>query len=253
MLRPNGRRCNLRWGPASCPRSPRPHPHRTTRALQRPEPPGQADAGRDGRRADVPGRLLRAAAHDPVHRAVVHQLERHRASQLHRVHGHPATTRRCSPSTRRSGRRSPTTSSGWAGSCSSRRHWACSWRCCSTRTSAAPASTRAPCICPWCCRWPSSGSSGSCSTRRPGVSSTGCSGTNQQGNIIDWLGNKDINLWAVLIAASWRQVGYVMILYLAGLKAFDPSLREAAADRRRQRAADVLPGRVPGPEARSTS
>ncbi len=56
----------------------------------------------------------------------------------------------------------------------------------------------------------------------------GVLGTNQQGNIIDWLGDKDINLWAVLIAASWRQVGYVMILYLAGLKAFDPSLREAA-------------------------
>ena len=30
------------------------------------------------------------------------------------------------------------------------------------------------------------------------------------------------------MAASWRHVGYVMILYLAGLKAFDPSLREAA-------------------------
>ena len=56
----------------------------------------------------------------------------------------------------------------------------------------------------------------------------GILGTNQQGNIIDWLGNKSLNLWAVLIAASWRQVGYVMILYLAGLKAFDPGLREAA-------------------------
>ena len=56
----------------------------------------------------------------------------------------------------------------------------------------------------------------------------GVLGTNQQGNIIDWLGNKNLNLWAVLVAASWRQVGYVMILYLAGLKAFDPSLREAA-------------------------
>lgn len=52
--------------------------------------------------------------------------------------------------------------------------------------------------------------------------------TNTQGNIIDWLGNKNLNLWAVLIAASWRQVGYVMVLYLSGLKAFDPSLREAA-------------------------
>jgi len=56
----------------------------------------------------------------------------------------------------------------------------------------------------------------------------GILGTNQQGNIIDWLGNKSLNLPAILVAASWRQVGYVMILYLAGLKAFDPSLREAA-------------------------
>ena len=30
------------------------------------------------------------------------------------------------------------------------------------------------------------------------------------------------------MAASWRHVGYVMVLYLAGLKSFDPSLREAA-------------------------
>ena len=57
----------------------------------------------------------------------------------------------------------------------------------------------------------------------------GMLGTNRQGNVIDWLGNQDINLWAVLVAASWRQVGYVMILYLAGLKAVDQSLKEAAA------------------------
>jgi multiple sugar transport system permease protein/raffinose/stachyose/melibiose transport system permease protein len=56
----------------------------------------------------------------------------------------------------------------------------------------------------------------------------GVLGTNQQGNLIDWIGNRDLNRWAILIAASWRQVGYVMILYLAGLKALDPSLREAA-------------------------
>jgi len=46
---------------------------------------------------------------------------------------------------------------------------------------------------------------------------------------VDWLGNPKINLWAVLVAASWRQVGYIMILYLAGLKSVDPTLREAAA------------------------
>ncbi len=45
---------------------------------------------------------------------------------------------------------------------------------------------------------------------------------------IDWLGNPHLNLWAVLAEASWRQAGYVMVLYLAGLKAVDPSLREAA-------------------------
>lgn len=45
---------------------------------------------------------------------------------------------------------------------------------------------------------------------------------------VDWLGNSSLNLWAILIFASWRQVGYVMILYLAGLKGVDPTLREAA-------------------------
>ncbi len=54
-------------------------------------------------------------------------------------------------------------------------------------------------------------------------------GRTGQGNLIDWLGNPNLNLWAVLVAASWRHVGYIMILYLAGLKSVDPSLREAAA------------------------
>ncbi|GAA4347856.1 carbohydrate ABC transporter permease [Angustibacter luteus] len=46
---------------------------------------------------------------------------------------------------------------------------------------------------------------------------------------IDWYGDSKVNLWAVLVAASWRHTGYIMLLYLAGLKAVDPSLREAAA------------------------
>lgn len=49
------------------------------------------------------------------------------------------------------------------------------------------------------------------------------------GTKVDWFGNARINLWAVLVAASWRHVGYMMILYLAGLKGVDPSLRESAA------------------------
>jgi ABC-type sugar transport system permease subunit len=52
--------------------------------------------------------------------------------------------------------------------------------------------------------------------------------TSSDPDFIDWLGNRDINLFAVLIAASWRHIGYIMVLYLAGLKAVDPSLRESA-------------------------
>jgi multiple sugar transport system permease protein/raffinose/stachyose/melibiose transport system permease protein len=54
-------------------------------------------------------------------------------------------------------------------------------------------------------------------------------GANKPGHYIDWIGDPHLNLWAVLIAASWRHTGYMMILYLAGLKSVDPSLREAAA------------------------
>jgi multiple sugar transport system permease protein len=45
---------------------------------------------------------------------------------------------------------------------------------------------------------------------------------------IDWYGDQRYNLWAALLAASWRHVGYIMLLYLAGLKGVDPTLREAA-------------------------
>jgi multiple sugar transport system permease protein len=48
-------------------------------------------------------------------------------------------------------------------------------------------------------------------------------------HLVDWLGNPRINLYAALVAASWRHVGYIMVLYLAGLKSVDPTLREAAA------------------------
>ncbi|MFC5502696.1 carbohydrate ABC transporter permease [Lysinimonas soli] len=54
----------------------------------------------------------------------------------------------------------------------------------------------------------------------------GTSGTPQA---VDWFGDPHVNIWAALIAATWRHAGYVMILYLAGLKGVDPSLREAAA------------------------
>ena len=46
---------------------------------------------------------------------------------------------------------------------------------------------------------------------------------------VDWYGDSRWNLWAVLVAAGWRHAGYIMLLYLAGLKGVDPGLREAAA------------------------
>jgi multiple sugar transport system permease protein/raffinose/stachyose/melibiose transport system permease protein len=55
-------------------------------------------------------------------------------------------------------------------------------------------------------------------------------GTNNPGGTyLDWLGDPSLNLSAVLVAAGWRHTAYIMILYLAGLKSFDPTLREAAA------------------------
>jgi ABC-type sugar transport system permease subunit len=44
----------------------------------------------------------------------------------------------------------------------------------------------------------------------------------------DWVGGP-LAIVPTVVAASWRHVGYICILYLAGLKSFDPVLREAAA------------------------
>ncbi len=48
------------------------------------------------------------------------------------------------------------------------------------------------------------------------------------GGTTDWYGDPSVNLWATLVEATWRHAGYIMLLYLAGLKGVDPSLREAA-------------------------
>jgi len=57
----------------------------------------------------------------------------------------------------------------------------------------------------------------------------GVLGTNRQGAIIDWLGDRRLNLGAVIVASAWRHMGYVTLLYLAGLKSVDPTLRDQAA------------------------
>ena len=59
------------------------------------------------------------------------------------------------------------------------------------------------------------------------------------GKAIDWIGNQSYlipigdygiskNFAAILVAMAWRHAGYIMVLYLAGLKSVDSSLREAA-------------------------
>jgi len=48
------------------------------------------------------------------------------------------------------------------------------------------------------------------------------------GTTIDWYGDPKVNFWAVLVATGWRHTGYIMLIYLAGLKGVDPALREAA-------------------------
>jgi len=65
-------------------------------------------------------------------------------------------------------------------------------------------------------------------------------GRTAEGNQIDWLGNSDFviqltenyglsrNFLALIAPLIWQHVGYIMVLYLAGLKSVDPSMREAA-------------------------
>ena len=43
-----------------------------------------------------------------------------------------------------------------------------------------------------------------------------------------WLADKNLATWSIIVAAIWRQIGYVMILYVAGLKNVDPTVQEAA-------------------------
>lgn len=60
------------------------------------------------------------------------------------------------------------------------------------------------------------------------------------GDTVDWLGNQDFlfefggyglskNFLAILAAMAWRHTGYIMVLYLAGLKSVDAALKESAS------------------------
>lgn len=43
-----------------------------------------------------------------------------------------------------------------------------------------------------------------------------------------WLSDHNLVMWAVIAVAVWRQIGYVMVLYLAGLKNVDSLLVDAS-------------------------
>ncbi|RME81873.1 MAG: sugar ABC transporter permease [Caldilineae bacterium] len=43
-----------------------------------------------------------------------------------------------------------------------------------------------------------------------------------------WLSDKNLVIWAIIVVAIWRQVGYVMVLYLAGLAGINPALIDAS-------------------------
>ncbi len=51
--------------------------------------------------------------------------------------------------------------------------------------------------------------------------------TNNPNLTIGWLSDSQLVMWAIIAVAVWRQVGYVMVLYLAGLQGIDPGLIDA--------------------------
>ncbi|MBW7476320.1 sugar ABC transporter permease [Paenibacillus oenotherae] len=46
---------------------------------------------------------------------------------------------------------------------------------------------------------------------------------------LDWLGNPDFALWAIILSTVWKAAGYYMIIYLAGLQGIPQDLLEAAS------------------------
>jgi len=45
---------------------------------------------------------------------------------------------------------------------------------------------------------------------------------------VNWLGQPDTALWAVIVVAIWKEAGFFMIFYLAALQTIPPDLKEAA-------------------------
>ena len=130
------------------------------------------------------------------------------------------TTSTFSPTTRRSGRRSRTTWCCWSSCSSCRRCSASSWRVLIDRelrgsrfyqTSYLPAGRAGAGRLHLAAALP----------QGPGPDQRRA----QHGRRL--AGDPSVNFYAVLVA-GWKQAGYIMLIYLAGLKGVDLSLREAA-------------------------
>jgi len=46
-------------------------------------------------------------------------------------------------------------------------------------------------------------------------------GMNYEGVFISWFGDKNINFVVVFVVVFWCYIGYIMVLYLVGLKSVD--------------------------------
>ena len=56
--------------------------------------------------------------------------------------------------------------------------------------------------------------------------------------------NSSAGYWGLIILMCWQQIGYMMIIYIAGLQNVSDDLIEAAADRRSDALADLMEGKT---------
>ena len=111
------------------------------------------------------------------------------------------------------------------------------------------ASTRASSSCRWCSRWRSIGFIWQLVYSPEHGLINNVLGRTEQGDLIDWLGDPNLNLWAVLVAAALaaRRLHHDPLPGRAEERR--PGAARGGGDRRRERVADVPPRGLPGAEA----
>ena len=97
------------------------------------------------------------------------------------------------------------------------------WRRPKGSRSSAPSTSCRRCSRPW-----SSASSGTGSTTPSSAFSTRLDAVGLEDISRGWLGDPDVALYAVLIAAIWATIGFVFVIFLAGLQNVSKDFLEAA-------------------------